>query len=63
MSKSVGCCKRFPGKTCLASRTEVAHWIQELADEICERLEDDLTLVSTKVMAIIYFIIIQACYQ
>ncbi|XP_017298477.2 uncharacterized protein LOC103506749 isoform X2 [Diaphorina citri] len=44
VSKSIGCCKRFPGKTCLATRQDVSHWIQELADEVCERLEDDLTL-------------------
>uniref|UniRef100_A0A8D8MBT3 DNA polymerase eta n=1 Tax=Cacopsylla melanoneura TaxID=428564 RepID=A0A8D8MBT3_9HEMI len=44
VAKSIGCCKRFPGKTCLATRQDVVHWIQELADEMCERLEDDLTL-------------------
>ncbi|KAL1458184.1 hypothetical protein WDU94_008352 [Cyamophila willieti] len=44
VAKSIGCCKRFPGKTCLATRQDVAHWIHELVDEMCERLEDDLTL-------------------
>ncbi|CAH0558795.1 unnamed protein product [Brassicogethes aeneus] len=39
--KSIGCCKRFPGKNCLILPEDVDHWIGELAQEIAERLEQD----------------------
>lgn len=42
VSKSIGCCKRFPGKTSLITPNDVQHWINELASEISERLEKDL---------------------
>lgn len=41
MSKSIGCCKRFPGRTALLTEKDVDHWINELASEISERLEKD----------------------
>ncbi|KAK9881571.1 hypothetical protein WA026_016446 [Henosepilachna vigintioctopunctata] len=40
--KSIGCCKRFPGRTALCKPEEVEHWIKELSCEISERLEEDL---------------------
>ncbi|KAG5869676.1 hypothetical protein JTB14_035602 [Gonioctena quinquepunctata] len=40
--KSIGCCKRFPGKTSLLTQETVTHWLNELATEISERLEKDL---------------------
>ncbi|CAB3362860.1 Hypothetical predicted protein [Cloeon dipterum] len=39
--KSIGCCKRFPGKTALKTKQELEHWIQELAVEVCARLDKD----------------------
>ncbi|XP_072393532.1 DNA polymerase eta isoform X2 [Diabrotica undecimpunctata] len=41
ISKSIGCCKRFPGRTSLTSHAAVQHWTNELATEISERLEKD----------------------
>lgn len=42
ISKSIGCCKRFPGRTALVTSTDVEHWMNELASEISERLNKDL---------------------
>lgn len=42
ISKSIGCCKRFPGKNALTTTEDVIHWLSELAEEISERLEQDL---------------------
>ncbi|XP_023026507.1 DNA polymerase eta [Leptinotarsa decemlineata] len=42
VSKSIGCCKRFPGVNCLTTQDDVEHWLNELASEISERLEKDL---------------------
>ncbi|CAG9862589.1 unnamed protein product [Phyllotreta striolata] len=42
ISKSIGCCKRFPGRTALQTHDVVQHWMNELAEEISERLEKDL---------------------
>lgn len=39
--KSIGCCKRFPGKTALKTRQEIEHWINELAVEVADRLKKD----------------------
>lgn len=39
--KSIGCCKRFPGKTALKTRQEIEHWINELAKEVGVRLSKD----------------------
>ncbi|CAH1179620.1 unnamed protein product [Phaedon cochleariae] len=41
-SKSIGCCKRFPGNNCLRRPEQVEHWLNELAMEISERLEKDM---------------------
>ncbi|KAF5281408.1 hypothetical protein FQA39_LY17804 [Lamprigera yunnana] len=43
IAKSIGCCKRFPGKQSLNTIETVMHWINELAAEISERLEIDFT--------------------
>uniref|UniRef100_A0A336MX77 DNA polymerase eta n=1 Tax=Culicoides sonorensis TaxID=179676 RepID=A0A336MX77_CULSO len=40
-SKSIGCCKRFPGKTAIMGIASLNHWLLELATEICERMEKD----------------------
>lgn len=42
ISKSIGCCKNFPGKNALTTAEDVQHWISELASEISERLQNDL---------------------
>lgn len=40
-SKSIGCCKKFPGRTSIKGIATLNHWLQELAKEISERLEKD----------------------
>ncbi|KAJ8981697.1 hypothetical protein NQ317_003418, partial [Molorchus minor] len=42
VSKSIGCCKKFPGKSALVTPVDVEHWMNELSSEIFERLEKDL---------------------
>ncbi|XP_044764234.1 DNApol-eta [Coccinella septempunctata] len=42
ISKSIGCCKRFPGRTSLCKGDEVEHWMKELSSEISDRLDEDL---------------------
>lgn len=42
VSKSIGACKKFPGKQAIISLNMLKHWISELSAEICERLERDL---------------------
>ncbi|XP_065080903.1 DNA polymerase eta [Ochlerotatus camptorhynchus] len=41
-SKSIGCCKRFPGKNAISGIATLKHWLGELANEIQERLEKDM---------------------
>lgn len=41
VSKSIGCCKKFPGKTALTTSESVQNWLNELAAEIVDRLEQD----------------------
>uniref|UniRef100_A0A182VR94 DNA polymerase eta n=1 Tax=Anopheles minimus TaxID=112268 RepID=A0A182VR94_9DIPT len=41
-SKSIGCCKRFPGKNAITGLATLNHWLNELASEVTERLEKDL---------------------
>ncbi|XP_041766203.1 DNApol-eta [Anopheles merus] len=41
-SKSIGCCKRFPGKNAITGLATLHHWLNELASEVTERLEKDL---------------------
>ncbi|GLV45565.1 DNA polymerase eta [Carabus blaptoides fortunei] len=41
VSKSIGCCKKFPGRTALKTMADVNHWLSELSTEIAERLEQD----------------------
>ncbi|XP_058819374.1 DNA polymerase eta [Topomyia yanbarensis] len=41
-SKSIGCCKRFPGKNAIVGLATLKHWLGELAVEIQERLEKDM---------------------
>lgn len=40
-SKSIGCCKKFPGRTSIKGIATLKHWLNELANEIFERLEKD----------------------
>ncbi|XP_069698469.1 DNA polymerase eta [Periplaneta americana] len=42
ISKSIGCCKKFPGKQALATKQQVQFWLSELSAEVAERLEKDL---------------------
>ncbi|KAK9881574.1 hypothetical protein WA026_016448 [Henosepilachna vigintioctopunctata] len=41
ISKSISCCKRFPGKNALFKHADVEHWTNELCLEISERLQKD----------------------
>ncbi|GJQ77783.1 DNApol-eta [Trypoxylus dichotomus] len=41
VSKSIGCCKKFPGRTALVTPEDVQHWVGELSNEISERLNKD----------------------
>ncbi|KAL7890399.1 hypothetical protein AOLI_G00026570 [Acnodon oligacanthus] len=41
LPKSIGCSKNFPGKTALATKTQVQHWLHQLALELEERLNKD----------------------
>lgn len=41
LPKSIGCSKNFPGKTCLATKQQVQHWLHQLALELQERLNKD----------------------
>uniref|UniRef100_A0A1A9WSK9 DNA polymerase eta n=1 Tax=Glossina brevipalpis TaxID=37001 RepID=A0A1A9WSK9_9MUSC len=41
-SKSIGCCKKFPGRNSIAGLKTLQHWFQELANEIIDRLEKDV---------------------
>lgn len=40
-SKSIGCCKKFPGKNCITGIKTLIHWLTELSTEICDRMEKD----------------------
>ncbi|XP_076760670.1 DNA polymerase eta [Xylocopa sonorina] len=42
VSKSIGACKKFPGKQAITSLDVLRHWAGELSAEVCERLEQDL---------------------
>ncbi|XP_014211757.1 DNA polymerase eta [Copidosoma floridanum] len=41
VSKSLGACKRFPGKQAIVDIEVLKHWLGELSAEVCERLEQD----------------------
>ncbi|XP_028844159.1 DNA polymerase eta [Denticeps clupeoides] len=41
LPKSIGCSKNFPGKTSLATKEQVQHWLRQLALELEERLNKD----------------------
>lgn len=40
-SKSIGCCKRFPGRNAISKLETLNHWLNDIACEIYERLEKD----------------------
>ncbi|XP_037026854.1 DNA polymerase eta-like isoform X2 [Bradysia coprophila] len=40
-SKSIGCCKKFPGRNSIKGIATLTHWLNELATEIVERLDKD----------------------
>lgn len=40
-SKSIGCCKKFPGRNNITGLKTLQHWLGELASEINDRLEKD----------------------
>ncbi|XP_018578223.1 N-acetyltransferase eso1 [Anoplophora glabripennis] len=42
ISKSIGCCKKFPGRSALTTAESIDHWVNEFVSEILERLEGDL---------------------
>lgn len=39
--ESIGCCKNFSGLNHLTKKSEIEHWLKELATEISERLLKD----------------------
>ncbi|XP_034251557.1 DNA polymerase eta [Thrips palmi] len=41
IAKSIGCSKNFPGRTALAARQKVEHWMRELTTELVVRLTED----------------------
>lgn len=41
LAKSIGACKKFPGKQAITSLEVLRHWAGDLAAEVCERLEED----------------------
>ncbi|XP_066251855.1 DNA polymerase eta isoform X2 [Euwallacea similis] len=41
ISKSIGCCKKFPGKGMLCIKEDLEHWLNELSEELAERLNKD----------------------
>uniref|UniRef100_A0A3Q1HC56 DNA polymerase eta n=1 Tax=Anabas testudineus TaxID=64144 RepID=A0A3Q1HC56_ANATE len=41
LPKSIGCSKNFPGRTSLATKDQVQHWLYQLALELEERLTKD----------------------
>ncbi|XP_012529747.1 DNA polymerase eta isoform X2 [Monomorium pharaonis] len=41
LPKSIGACKKFPGKQAITSLEVLKHWAGDLAKEVCERLEED----------------------
>ncbi|KAJ8681774.1 hypothetical protein QAD02_017566 [Eretmocerus hayati] len=41
VAKSIGACKQFRGKQCIVDVEKLEHWLGELAEEVCERLEQD----------------------
>lgn len=41
LPKSIGCSKNFPGKTSLATKEKVQHWLYQLSLELEERLTKD----------------------
>uniref|UniRef100_A0A1B0CNN6 DNA polymerase eta n=2 Tax=Lutzomyia longipalpis TaxID=7200 RepID=A0A1B0CNN6_LUTLO len=41
ISKSIGCCKKFPGKGAITGVKTLTHWLKELASEVVDRLEKD----------------------
>lgn len=53
VSKSIGCCKKFPGKSALLTEEDVKHWLFELSQELTERLEQDLTENNRKARQIV----------
>ncbi|XP_018496659.1 DNA polymerase eta [Galendromus occidentalis] len=41
LAKSIGCAKTFPGKLCLTTVTEMSKWVNNLSEELEERLRED----------------------
>ncbi|XP_018793219.1 PREDICTED: DNA polymerase eta [Bactrocera latifrons] len=41
-SKSIGCCKKFPGRNNITGLNTLRHWLGELSNEICDRMEKDM---------------------
>ncbi|XP_076280998.1 DNA polymerase eta [Lasioglossum baleicum] len=41
LTKSIGACKKFPGRQAITSLDVLTHWANELSAEVCERLEKD----------------------
>ncbi|XP_024086271.1 DNA polymerase eta isoform X2 [Cimex lectularius] len=53
VSKSIGCCKKFPGKVALKSRKDVEHWLNKLSEELLERLLEDEAMYKRRATQIV----------
>lgn len=42
LAKSISCCKQFQGRSALITQKDVEHWLNELSEELHERLNKDL---------------------
>ncbi|CAA9996650.1 unnamed protein product [Nesidiocoris tenuis] len=56
VTKSIGCCKNFPGKMSLSKSSEVEHWLNKLTEELMERLLEDETLNQRKATHLVFSI-------
>lgn len=41
VSKSIACCKKFPGRNALTTVGELKKWLHEIAGDMAKRIEDD----------------------
>ncbi|KAF6205262.1 hypothetical protein GE061_019430 [Apolygus lucorum] len=59
ISKSIGCCKNFPGRMSLSKGKDVEHWLNKLTEELLERLLEDETMNQRKAQHMIFSIRLQ----
>uniref|UniRef100_A0A0A9XPW2 DNA polymerase eta n=1 Tax=Lygus hesperus TaxID=30085 RepID=A0A0A9XPW2_LYGHE len=59
ISKSIACCKNFPGRMSLSKGKEVEHWLNKLTEELLERLLEDETMNQRKAKHMVFSIRLQ----